>query len=49
MAESVAMKGAIPNISLFTREKPQHPAANTESTSRLANVQIHVERVIEAV
>jgi hypothetical protein len=46
VAESVAMKGATLNIPAFTRGKPQLPASDVESTRKIANVRIHVERVI---
>ena len=48
VAESVAMKGATLNIPAFTRGKIQLPASDIESTRRLANVRIHVERVSSA-
>ena len=47
--ESVAFRGATLNIPAFTRGKPQLAAEDVESTRKLANVRIHVERVIGAV
>ena len=46
--ESVAYRGATLNIPAFTKGKGQPPAADVEETRKLANVRIHVERVIGA-
>ena len=47
--ESVAYRGAMLNIPVFTKGKAQLPAVDVEETRKLANVRIHVERVIGAV
>ena len=47
--ESLAYMGATLNIPAFTRGKSQLDAEDVESTRRLANVRIHVERVIGSV
>ena len=47
--KSVAFRGATLNIPAFTKGKSQLPAADVEETCKLANVRIHVERVIGAV
>ena len=46
IADSVAMMGAQLHIPSFTRGKAQLSAKEVESTRRIANVRIHVERVI---
>ena len=47
--DSIAYMGATFNIPAFTRGLSQLPAKDIESTRKLANVRIHVERVIGAV
>lgn len=47
--ESIAYMGGTLNIPSFTKGKPQLAPEAVESTRRLANVRIHVERVIGAV
>lgn len=47
--DSVAYRGATLNIPAFTKGKSQLSPADVESTRRLANVRIHVERVIGSV
>ena len=47
--ESVAYRGATLNIPAFTKGKAQLPAADVEQTRKVANVRIHVERVIGSV
>ena len=49
MWRTVAYRGASLNIPAFTKGKSQLPSADVESTRRLANVRIHVERVIGSV
>ncbi|XP_019859329.1 PREDICTED: uncharacterized protein LOC100640513 [Amphimedon queenslandica] len=49
VADSLALFGAILAIPAFTRGKNQLAAADVESTRRLANVRIHVERIIGSV
>ena len=49
VADSVAFRGATLNIPAFTRGKPQLDPKAVESTRKIANVRIHVERVIGAV
>ena len=44
--ESVALYGASLQIPAFTRGKDQLSAEDVEKTRRIANVRIHVERVI---
>lgn len=46
--ESIAYMGATLNIPSFTRGKSQLAPEDVESTRRLANVRIHVERIIGA-
>lgn len=46
IADSVAMTGAQLHIPAFTKGKTQLSAKEVESTRRIANVRIHVERVI---
>ena len=47
--DSVAYRGATLNIPAFTKGKSQLSPGDVESTRRLANVRIHVERVIGSV
>lgn len=47
--ESIAYRGANLNIPAFTRGKSQLDPKDVEATRKLANVRIHVERVIGAV
>ena len=47
--DSIAYMGATLNISAFTRGLSQLPAKDIESTRKLANVRILIERVIGAV
>lgn len=47
--DSVAYRGATLNIPAFTRGKPQLDPKDVEATRKLANVRIHVERVIGSV
>ena len=47
--ESVAYQGATLNIPAFTQGKPQLSPEDVESTRKIANVRIHVERVIGSV
>ena len=47
--DSVAYRGATLNIPAFTTGKSQLSPGDVESTRRLANVRIHVERVIGSV
>ena len=47
--DSVAYRGATLNIPAFTKGKPQLPPGDVEETRKLANVRIHVERVIGSV
>ena len=49
IAESVAMMQAQHHIPAFTKGKQQLPAAEVESTRKVANVRIHVECVIGCV
>ena len=49
VADSVAMWGATLDILAFTRDCEQLPPADVEATQKLANVRIHVERIIGAV
>ena len=49
IAESVGLKQASLHISAFTRGKQQLSALEIEDTRNIANVQIHVERVIGCV
>jgi len=49
IAESVAMVQAQLHIPAFTKGKQQLSAAEVESTRKIANVRIHVERVIGCV
>ena len=44
--DSVAYRGATLNIPAFTKGKSQLPPGDVEETRKLANVRIHVERVI---
>ena len=44
--EAVALKGAKLHILAFTRGKPQLSAKDVHNTRGIANVRIHVERVI---
>ena len=44
--DSLALYGAILNIPAYTRGHDQLPADDVEATRKLANVQIHVERII---
>ena len=46
---SVAYRGARLNIPAFTKGKSQLFSADVESTLRLANIRIHVERVIGSI
>ena len=46
--DSVAYRGATLNIPAFTKGKAQPAPLEVEATRRLANVRIHVERVIRA-
>ena len=45
----MAYRGTTLNIPAFTNGKGQLPAADVEETRKLANMRIHVERVIGAV
>ncbi len=47
--DSIAYRGATLNIPAFTRGKPQLAPKDVEATRKLANVRIHVERVIGSV
>ena len=49
IAELVAMMQAHLHIPAFTKGKPQLSAVEVESTRKIANVRIHVERVIGCV
>ena len=49
VADSVAMLGATLDIPAFTRGCEQLPPSDVEATRKLANVRIHVERIIGAV
>ena len=49
IADSLALYGATLNIPAFTRGRDQLPAEDVEATRKLANVRIHVERVIGTV
>ena len=49
VADSVAMLGATLDIPAFTRGCEQLPPSEVEATRKLANVRIHVERIIGAV
>lgn len=49
VADSVAMLGATLDIPAFTRGCEQLQPSDVESTRKLANVRIHVERIIGAV
>ena len=49
VADSVAMLGATLDIPAFTRGCKQLPPSDVEATRKLANVRIHVERIIGAV
>ena len=46
IADSVASMQATLHIPAFTRGKPQLTAKEVEETRRIANVRIHVERII---
>ena len=46
ISESVALKGARLEIPAYTKGKTQLSSLEVEETQRLANVRIHVERVI---
>ena len=46
ISESVALKGARLEIPAFTKGKGQLSSLEVEETQRLANVRIHIERVI---
>ena len=48
IADSVAIMGAELKIPAFTKGKKQLSGAEVESTGRIANVRIHVERVIRS-
>ena len=47
--DSVALQGATLDIPAFTRGGDQLPPGDIEATRKLANVRIHVERIIGAV
>ena len=49
VADSVALQGATLDIPAFTRGCDQLAPADVEATRKLANVRIHVERVIGSV
>ena len=49
VADSVALYGATLDIPAFTRGHDQLSAEDVEATRKLANVRIHVERIIGAV
>ena len=49
VADSVAVMGATLDIPAFTRGREQLSAGEIENTRKIANVRIHVERVIGAV
>ena len=49
IAESVGLKQASLHTPVFTRDKLQLSALEIEDTRNIANVQIHVERVISCV
>ena len=49
IADSVAYRGAILDIPAFTRGCEQLPPGDVEATRKLANVRIHVERIIGVV
>ncbi len=49
VANSVALHGATLDIPAFTRGCEQLPPADVEATRKLANVRIHVERIIGVV
>ena len=46
IAEMVALSGAVLHIPSFTKGKAQLSAAEVHNTRKIANVRIHVERVI---
>ena len=49
VADSIGMRQATLNLPAFTRGHDQLPAKDIEDTRKLANVRIHVERVIGSV
>ena len=49
VADSVALMGATLDIPAFTKGREQLSAGEIENTRKIANVRIHVERVIGAV
>ena len=49
IADSIAYCGATLDIPAFTRGCEQLPPGNVEATRKLANVRIHVERIIGVV
>ena len=49
VADSFALQGATLDIPAFTRGVSQLSSGNVEATHKLANVRIHVERIIGAV
>ena len=49
VADSIAVCGATLDIPAFTRGRDQLSAGDIEATRKLANVRIHVERIIGAV
>ena len=49
VADSVAYYGATLDIPAFTRGRDQLSAEDVEATRKLANVRIHIERIIGAV
>ena len=48
MEECLAARGARYKVSAFMKDRDQLPADEAEITKRIANVRIHVERVIGA-
>lgn len=46
IAEELARKGALLEIPAFTTGRTQLPARDVDVTRKIANVRIHVERVI---
>ena len=49
VADTIALRQATLNIPAFTRGCDRLPAKEVEDTRKLANVRIHVERVIGSI
>ena len=49
IADTIALRQATLNIPAFTRGCDQLPAKDVEDTRKLANVRIHLERVIGSI